>query len=111
MSEASQPKDASNNSQTTPPVWDTDRCRAKRSGSPRYDNCLVQYPFCDHAFRFGLAYLCLHPQRTEIVARTEALKNKIPVTSVSNVTEQTPIPINFAIKATNAASTSLQPLR
>lgn len=54
---------------------DHSKCQARRSGSPQYDYCLEANPIgCKRALSFGSSYLCLHPQRHEIVARTEAEK-------------------------------------
>jgi hypothetical protein len=48
-------------------------CRARRSGIGDFVDCLVNRPYdCEHALSFANGFFCLHPQRAEIVARTEA---------------------------------------
>ena len=52
-------------------------CRAKPSGFGDYADCLVDDPrSCRYALSFGDGYLCRHPKRAEIVARTEAKQHK-----------------------------------
>jgi hypothetical protein len=46
-------------------------CRAKPAGFGDYVDCLVARPGrCRFALAFGEGYLCRHPARHEIVART-----------------------------------------
>ena len=48
-------------------------CRAKSAGFGDYADCLVGYPDgFQYALAFGLRYLCRHPERAEIIARTKA---------------------------------------
>jgi hypothetical protein len=48
-------------------------CRAKSAGFGDYADCLVEHPLqCRCALRLGDGFLCLHPQRNEIVMRTSA---------------------------------------
>ncbi|MBI5386982.1 MAG: hypothetical protein HZA90_20100 [Verrucomicrobia bacterium] len=48
-------------------------CRARGAGFGDYVDCLVEPPFkCPHALGFGYAFLCQHPQRSEIVEHTAA---------------------------------------
>jgi citrate lyase beta subunit len=48
-------------------------CRARRSGFGDYVDCLSEFSSqCQHALAFGYGKLCRHPDRFEIVARTEA---------------------------------------
>ncbi|HOW80885.1 MAG TPA: hypothetical protein PK406_15695 [Verrucomicrobiota bacterium] len=54
---------------------DPEICRAKLAGFGDYTDCLVEHPIhCPHALSFGELFLCLHPQREEIVRRTAASK-------------------------------------
>ena len=48
-------------------------CRARHSGFGDNARCLVDAPrSCRYGLTFGGIYLCLSPEREEIVARTEA---------------------------------------
>jgi len=48
-------------------------CRAKPAGFGDYADCLMDPAVpCQHALPFGSGRLCRHPQRLEIVARTQA---------------------------------------
>jgi hypothetical protein len=52
-------------------------CRAKYNGLDFYPDCLVEGPFyCKHALSFGFGHYCTHPDRKEIIARTEAGEGK-----------------------------------
>jgi hypothetical protein len=47
-------------------------CRAKPAGWGDYADCLVDGPYlCRFALPFGFRYLCLHPERAAIIARTK----------------------------------------
>jgi hypothetical protein len=59
----------SNQNQRTPPNLQI--CRAKPAGFGDYVDCLVARPGrCLFALAFGEGYLCRHPARHDIVART-----------------------------------------
>ena len=48
-------------------------CRARYSRFGDYADCLVDAPYdCRYALGFGLRFLCRHPERGEIIARTKA---------------------------------------
>jgi hypothetical protein len=50
---------------------DPELCRARISGIAEYAHCLVDRPErCRHALSFGFGFLCINPQRQEIIART-----------------------------------------
>jgi hypothetical protein len=52
---------------------DPEICRAKHAGFGDYVDCQVPNPDrCIYALSFGGSYFCLHPERFEIVARTES---------------------------------------
>ena len=57
---------------------DTAICRAKRVGSTvELADCLVENPYrCPYALGFAYGHLCRHPEREEIIARTEAIQRK-----------------------------------
>jgi len=48
-------------------------CRAKAlSGNVEIAACLVREPqYCPYAWRYGWDWICTHPRRREIVARTQ----------------------------------------
>lgn len=59
----------SNRNQRMPP--NLQNCRAKLAGFGDYVDCLVARPGqCLFALAFGEGYLCRHPTRHDIVART-----------------------------------------
>jgi len=49
-------------------------CRARHSDLADHVECLADYPGrCPHSLCFGSCCFCLHPQRNEIAAQTEAV--------------------------------------
>ncbi|MBI5685804.1 MAG: hypothetical protein HZC54_12080 [Verrucomicrobia bacterium] len=51
---------------------DPDVCRARQVQADLYE-CLVKNPHrCRYAQAYGYGFFCRHPERKEIVARTEA---------------------------------------
>ena len=61
----------------SPNLTDAKTCRAQSSGFADYADCLVKDPTrCAHAFRFGYSYFCQHPERLEIVKRTQIQQNR-----------------------------------
>jgi hypothetical protein len=54
------------------PEWS--ECRVEGL-SNNFAVCLVEKPrMCPHVLPFGRGYLCKHPKRAEIIARTEELR-------------------------------------
>ena len=52
---------------------DLNKCQASMAGFGEYVDCLTAQPeSCLHALPFGDGHLCQHPDRQNIVARTEA---------------------------------------
>ena len=52
-------------------------CRAERCGPGGNIICLIDKKyFCKHRLAFDMRYYCLHPQRMEIVAQTDAEPDK-----------------------------------
>jgi hypothetical protein len=72
------PPDPSNAENTSPAPAavrrvppDLARCRAQAAGFGDYADCLTPGGCnCEYALHFGVTYLCLHPERRQIVART-----------------------------------------
>jgi hypothetical protein len=52
-------------------------CRVKNIVAGRIVQCMTRdTPSCYYAMPFGKARLCIHPERAEILARTEAEEKK-----------------------------------
>lgn len=56
---------------TKPRLPDPELCRAQLAGFADRVNCITPRQWsCRYAIPFGLGYLCVHPDRFEIAART-----------------------------------------
>ena len=57
------------------PLPDPEICRARHVARGEAE-CLVENPIrCPHKLHFGNGYFCMHPERKQIVARTEREKH------------------------------------
>ena len=57
---------------TPQPEKDITTCRAERCGPGGNVICLIDEKyFCKHRLTYDMRYICLHPQRMEIVAKTK----------------------------------------
>jgi hypothetical protein len=63
----------------TDAVPNSENCRARQLGAFDYElvSCVSEHPICSFMLRFGNGRLCRHPQRQEIVERTQR-KNAPP---------------------------------
>ena len=77
MSDAMPANGRSNERRSRSELPDPAICRASDMGDGDLVNCLVQRAsLCLYALSFGYGYLCRHPQRKEIAARTKAEQDK-----------------------------------